>query len=37
MIPEPKSDFLKELKNLHIRIPLLQAIKYVLIYVETVR
>jgi len=37
MIPQPKSSFLKELKNIHIRIPLLQAIKDVPIYAKTIR
>lgn len=37
MIPQPESDFLKELKKIHIRIPFLQAIKDVPIYVKTVR
>ena len=37
IIPQPKYDFLRELKNLHIRIPLLQAIKDVPIYVKIVR
>lgn len=37
MIPQPESNFLKDLKNLCIRVPLLQAIKDVPIYVKIVR
>lgn len=36
MISEPEYDFLRELKNLRIRIPLLQAIKDLPIYVKIV-
>jgi len=34
---QPESDFLRELKNVHIWIPLLQAIKDVPIYAKTIK
>ena len=37
MTSQPESDFLKELQNLYVRIPLLQALKEVPIYAKIAR
>lgn len=37
MTSQPESDFLRELQNFHVRIPMLQALKELLIYAKTIR